>query len=143
MIRQTSQRAAVEQSFRESARPLSTAELLAASRRRVPSINLATVYRTLKRLIETGVIRAVALPGEPDRYELTGLKHHHHFRCDRCERVFDVAGSCPVGVNMGLPAGFAVREHEVVLYGTCADCGQGSGHGPAGRGSIRKASRRA
>lgn len=123
MDRHTSQRIAIEASIRSARRPLSPAEILDAAKPDAPTINLATVYRTLKRLAESGLIRPVELPGEPSRYELAGLPHHHHFKCDDCDRVFDVPGKCPSGLTDGLPSGFRVRDHEVVLVGTCADCG--------------------
>lgn len=123
MDRHTSQRIAIEASLRSAQRPLSPAEILDAAKPEAPTINLATVYRTLKRLTENGLVRAVDLPGEPSRYELAGLPHHHHFKCDSCDRVFDVPGKCPSGLTDGLPSGFRVRDHEVVLVGTCADCG--------------------
>ncbi|MDX2017725.1 MAG: transcriptional repressor [Planctomycetota bacterium] len=134
MDRHTSQRIAIEASLKSSQRPLSPAEILDAAKPIAPTINLATVYRTLKRLTESGLIRAVDLPGEPSRYELAGLPHHHHFKCDECDRVFDVPGKCPSGLNDGLPSGFRVRDHEVVLVGTCADCGRA----PAKPGRSRR-----
>jgi Fur family ferric uptake transcriptional regulator len=126
MHRHTSQRVAIEASLRSAQRPLSPGEILDLAKHESPTINLATVYRTLKRLAEGGLIRAVELPGEPSRYELAGLPHHHHFRCDECNRVYDVPGKCPSGLADGLPKGFRVRDHEVVLVGTCAECGSGS-----------------
>jgi Fur family ferric uptake transcriptional regulator len=134
MDRHTPQRIAIEASLRSAQRPLSPSEILDLAKRQSPTINLATVYRTLKRLTESGLIRAVELPGEPNRYELEGLPHHHHFKCDECDRVYDVPGRCPSGLADGLPSGFWVRDHEVVLVGTCADCGSAS---TAGRRSRR------
>ncbi|MCW5767022.1 MAG: transcriptional repressor, partial [Phycisphaeraceae bacterium] len=122
MDRHTSQRVAIDASLRSAQRPLSPAEILDLARHESPTINLATVYRTLKRLTEIGLIRAVELPGEPSRYEMAGLPHHHHFKCDECDRVYDVPGKCPSGLADGLPTGFRVRDHEVVLVGTCAQC---------------------
>lgn len=133
MDRHTAQRIAIEASLRSAQRPLSPAEILDLARHDSPTINLATVYRTLKRLTESGLIRAVELPGEPSRYELAGLPHHHHFKCDECDRVYDVPGNCPSGLAHGLPSGFRVRDHEVVLVGTCADCGSGSTAGGRSR----------
>jgi Fur family ferric uptake transcriptional regulator len=89
----------------------------------VRTINLSTVYRAIKSLTAEGVIHAVEIPGEPPRYEPAHLDHHHHFRCDRCDRVFDIPGCHATHIDTHLPEGFLVRMHEVVLYGTCADCG--------------------
>jgi Fur family ferric uptake transcriptional regulator len=119
--RHTRQRAAIRRALEREARPLSPAELLAAARREVPGLGVATVYRAVKALVEEGTAVAVELPGEPARYERTPAGHHHHFRCRRCERVFEVPG-CARGIAGLAPAGFEVDGHELVLYGRCAPC---------------------
>lgn len=121
--RQTPQQTAIEQTIRQAARPLSPAEILELSRRRQPSLSLATVYRTLKRLEDDGLAARVDIPGQPPRYESAAAaeKHHHHFACRACGRVFDIPG-CAKGVEALAPEGFNVDAHEIVLYGTCKSC---------------------
>jgi len=119
--RHTRQRAAIRRALETEQRPLSPAELLAAARRDVPGIGLATVYRTVKALVDEGTAVAVELPGESARYELTPTRHHHHFRCRRCARVYEVPG-CARGITALAPAGFEVDGHELVLYGRCGEC---------------------
>lgn len=121
MERQTKQRHAIEAAIRDGGRPLLPSEVLALAQEAVPGVNIATVYRCVKALAEEGVVRVVELPGEPARYERADLRHHHHFRCDDCARVFDVPG-CRGGVEANVPDGFTVRAHEVVLFGRCAEC---------------------
>lgn len=98
-------------------------EVLASARRAVPSLGMATVYRALRALLGAGEIAAVALPGEPARYEArrAAERHHHHFRCDRCARVYDLDG-CAHGLARLLPAGFRMRGHDITIFGTCAGC---------------------
>lgn len=91
------------------------------ARSRVKSINLATIYRTLKLLTDAGSAVSVHIPGEPPRYEAAHIGHHHHFRCDVCERVYDIAG-CAGNLATLVPPGFKVREHEITLFGTCGEC---------------------
>lgn len=108
--------------IRDAGRPLSPSEILERGQSAVEGLSLATVYRTLKLLVESGDVRAVELPGEPARYEprVSG-RHHHYFRCDSCGRVFEVQG-CPGKLESLLPGGFTLSGHEVVLYGRCAEC---------------------
>lgn len=89
---------------------------------------MATVYRVIRRMVSADELAAVDLPGEPARYELRSAAdaHHHHFRCDGCERVFDVTG-CPGGLRDLLPRGFTLDRHEIVLYGRCHDCARKAG----------------
>ena len=51
MERSTRQRRAIREAFLEAGRPLSPQEVLELARKKVPSLGLATVYRTLKGLV--------------------------------------------------------------------------------------------
>jgi Fur family ferric uptake transcriptional regulator len=92
-----------------------------AARRKVDSLGIATVYRTVSALVADGWLVQVDLPGEPPRYERSGKTHHHHFVCDECARVYEVNG-CPDGIAAVVPEGFRLTRHEVVFYGVCASC---------------------
>ncbi|MFN2326807.1 MAG: Fur family transcriptional regulator [Gemmatimonadales bacterium] len=121
MERNTRQRDAIRDAFRRADRPLSTDEVHLAARKTVPSLGVATVYRTIRSLQGEGWLATVELPGAPARYELTGKAHHHHFHCERCDKVFDLVG-CPATLQDLLPRSFRLDRHELVLYGRCADC---------------------
>lgn len=123
MKRVTKQRTVVQRLFEQAKRPLSPVEVYEQARYELRAISLATIYRTLKTLVDEGVLVPVSLPGLPDRYETRGCAdhHHHHFHCDGCGKVFDIPG-CGLHTESPLPLGFAVHRHEVVLYGACRDC---------------------
>jgi len=121
MERATRQNTAIREALAAAGRPLSPAEVLDEARRHVAALGLATVYRNLKALLDAGEIQVVALPGEAARYEPARREHHHHFRCDVCQRVFDVH-QCPGDLAGLAPPGFSVARHEITLYGRCSDC---------------------
>ncbi len=121
MERDTEQRRAIRGVFTEVDRPLAPSEVLEASKRYVPTMGMATVYRNLKLLIEDGWLSSVELPGEPDRYERAGKGHHHHFVCQDCEQAFDIE-ACATDVGSMVPEGFEVTSHHLTLYGVCAGC---------------------
>ncbi len=121
MERNTRQRDAIREVFQGSAQPLSPFEVLEASRDRVLGLGIATVYRAINSLVETGWLNAVQLPGDSPRYERSGSGHHHHFQCRVCSRVFEIRG-CPGNLDGLTPAGFLLEAHEVVLYGQCQQC---------------------
>ncbi|MGQ9510712.1 MAG: Fur family transcriptional regulator [Thermaceae bacterium] len=125
MERRTKQRQAIRSVFLEAQRPLSPQEVLALAQKRVPGLGLATVYRTLRGLLEEGFLVQVNLPGQSPRYERAGQAHHHHFLCQVCGRVFEITG-CPQDVEKLVPPGFTVQGHEITLYGLCPSCAQGS-----------------
>ena len=85
------------------------------------TIGIATVYRSLRKGVQDGDLVPVELESGSVRYEPGSLKHHHHFLCSDCSRAFDVDG-CVNNLDQLLPAGFEMTNHEILLYGTCADC---------------------
>lgn len=121
MQRRTQQRGAIRSALQTADRPLSPQEILGAARDDVPGLGIATVYRNVKNLIDDGWLRAVELPGTPSRYEVAGKRHHHHFHCQRCDRVFEVE-ECPGSLQDLTPADFELDAHEIILYGTCSTC---------------------
>ncbi len=119
--RNTNQRRAIREVFEETDRPLSTQEVLDAAQEFKAGLGIATVYRTLKLLLESGWLDTVKLPGEPPRYEIAGKPHHHHFYCSVCKKVYEVPGSLQL-LDAIVPEGFQLEDHDLVLYGRCADC---------------------
>ncbi len=124
MERTTAQRKAIQQVLEQAGRPLGPPEIFSAARAHAPGLGMATVYRTIKRLLLVGTIAQVELPGEATRYERAGLSHHHHFRCNGCNRVFDLPG-CTHAFEAVTPKGFALEGHEIYLFGRCERCAKG------------------
>ena len=121
MVRNTRQRRAIRDAFEHADRPLAPEEALSAAQAELGGLGIATVYRTIKSGVEEGWLAAVDLPGAPPRYEIAGKGHHHHFHCQLCGRVFEIAG-CVENLKKLIPAGFEVTGHDVLLTGRCADC---------------------
>jgi Fur family transcriptional regulator, ferric uptake regulator len=122
MKRKTSQRAAIEEAFHNQNRALGIEEILHNGRVLVESLNLATVYRNLKLLVEKGWLRQIHHPLRGTLYERTGKAHHHHFHCHACNRVFELPG-CSLDEETAAPEGFVVENHEIFLCGICPSCG--------------------
>jgi Fur family ferric uptake transcriptional regulator len=121
MNRKTRQREAIRNVFAKARRPLGPQEILSMAQDDVPGLGIATVYRTVKGLVEEGWLAPIDIPGQPTCYEAADLEHHHHFHCRGCGKVYDVDG-CPGNVLSIGPPGFKVEAHEVILYGRCVAC---------------------
>ena len=121
--RSTRQRSAIREVLAQEGRPMTPPEILEKAQCLVPKLGIATVYRNIKAMVDVGEIMAVPLPGDRLYYELAhkAHEHHHHFRCNQCDRVFDVHG-CDDGFASLVPKGFEVKSHDLTLYGTCAEC---------------------
>lgn len=122
--RRTRQRENILRVIADAGAPVAPREILSRAQSRLKGLGLATVYRTLKLLAASGVVRAVEIPGDPPRYELADKEHHHHFSCRLCACVYEIPGCCG-HFEEHLPAGFRLESHEVVLFGICKRCGTG------------------
>ena len=121
MQRATRQREAIFEAFAAADRPLAPGEILTHASRRVRGLGMATVYRTIKGALGQRRLVRVDIPGEPPRYELAGKKHHHHFSCTACGKVYEIH-DCPGELRFMTPRGFEFHSHELVLFGRCAVC---------------------
>ena len=118
----TQQRSSILAALDEIGRPVTPPELLDYSSVKSPGLGLATVYRVLKKLVETGKARKIEISGVPPHYEVLREKHHHHFFvCEEC-RSMSVLTGCSGGFKKILPAGYKMTSHEVVIYGECQKC---------------------
>jgi Fur family ferric uptake transcriptional regulator len=120
-IRNTKQLRAIRESLDGTDRPMSIEEIHRAAQARENGLGVATVYRTVKALVEEGAVVAITLPGETPRFELAGKGHHHHFQCNHCGRVFETP-ACLNNLRRLVPRRFQLTGHEIVLYGRCAEC---------------------
>jgi len=119
--RHTKQKEAIRDAIVAADRPLSPEEILAAAQKQIKSLSLATVYRNVAVLVRDGWLVSIEFPGMSPRYEVAGKKHHHHFHCNKCDKIFELEG-CAVDLKMRLPKGFRATEHEFFLAGRCASC---------------------
>ena len=119
--RSTRQKRAIESVLRNHQNPLTPPEIHALALKQVPAIGLATVYRSLRALMNEGRVFSVEIPGQPPRYERADKGHHHHFLCRVCGEVFELE-KCPDGIKKMAPPRFCVENHEIILYGSCDQC---------------------
>jgi Fur family ferric uptake transcriptional regulator len=119
--RNTRQRRTIREVVERAGRPLTTDEILAAAQATIPSLGRATVYRSIRVLLDEGWLTPVDVPGRSALYERGGKDHHHHFECSRCKRVYELDG-CASEIRGELPAGFVSTGHDVTIYGWCAAC---------------------
>jgi Fur family ferric uptake transcriptional regulator len=95
-----------------------------AARLRGRSIGRATVFRTLKLLVEAGVLCRVLLDDGTLRYRWSRRGHHHHLVCTECGSVQDFT-ACDVPSlvqELSRQAEFTVDGHWLEVYGRCAVC---------------------
>ncbi len=98
-----------------------TAEELCAS---LPCVGRATVYRSLRLLVQTDLVCRVLLEDHELRYQLTQPGRHHHLLCGICGVSADL-GRCDaedILREAAAAAGFRMTGHWLEVYGQCGDC---------------------
>lgn len=121
MAYRTRQKDAIWAVINGSPSPLTAEAICAHAGEQVTGLGIATVYRTLKQLVQEGQVRHIEIPGAAPHYESAAKRHHHFFLCEQCKQVFDVMG-CLRGIPNMLPDGYHMKRHEIVIYGECPDC---------------------
>lgn len=124
----TPQRVAVYRALLESEDHPTPEMLYQTVSREMPSLSVATIYKTLDALVSLGLVRTVPVDGDRRRYDAND-ETHHHLVCSSCGKVRDYTS---VEFDALVPprrvAGFAPKSVSVTLTGTCDDC-NGSGKG--------------
>ncbi len=129
--RVTGPRQAVWQALAESDSHLTADELARRVAAIDPSVNLASVYRSLTLFEELDLVRQSRLGGESaGRWELAHPDEHFHLVCRLCGDVDHHLGTLVQQVKDHLSGGhgFVVEEVELIVSGRCASC--------AGRSAI-------
>lgn len=134
-LRVTPQRRAVWLAFGEGDDGhLAADEVFARARRGLPELSRATVYNTLGAFVEVGMLQAVESRGAV-LYDPNPDPDHHHFRCRRCDRLYDVPVEGVGELRIPGEEGFLVERKTVLLRGLCPACsaaGEGSASGGPG-----------
>ena len=124
-LRQTPQRYDVLAWLVKHKRHATAEEIFDAVNRTNQRLSRATVYNALHALVESGLVRPVTGEGAAARFDAT-LDRHHHFICDRCGSIEDLAWfELPVKAMQAAAGKRAVREVEITLHGTCERCARG------------------
>lgn len=120
----TSPRRAVVEALANSERALNAAEIFDIAREQYPSLGLVSVYRTLEKLEELGLIQRVHHPDGCQAF-IAGFKGHQHLLiCQNCGRTqfFEGDDLDLLFKRVARKSGYQIKEHWLQLLGFCADC---------------------
>lgn len=97
------------------------AEIFDAVNRLDPRCSRATTYNNLRDLVQSGLVREVAMEGRAARFDAKCTRHHH-FICDRCGRVEDMDWYDVPSPSSSTLGKRVLRESELIFRGTCENC---------------------
>ena len=126
-VRLTAQRRALIETIQEATAHLDAATLLTLARRRDPSINRATVYRTIELLKGLGMIDELDLMhlnGEKHYYEVKTEKDHLHLACFECGEIIEFATPAFERLKHEIAARneFRIQVMRLEVGGLCSAC---------------------
>ncbi len=115
-LQPTPQRLAVARSVLGTTSHPSADEVLEKARRECPTLSRATVYNTLTRLAERGLVRPQAIREGAVVFD-AHVERHHHFIDEATGKLYDVPwDALDVSGAANLPD-YHVREYQVVMRG--------------------------
>lgn len=124
-LKSTRQRALIVDTFFEVPGHLSVEELWSRVRGIDGRVSVATVYRTMKLLAESGLAHARQFGDGQTRYEPAhGRGHHDHLICTRCGIIVEFENDRIEALQASVARrhGFTVESHKMELYGLCPEC---------------------
>ncbi|MBS4026383.1 MAG: transcriptional repressor [Clostridia bacterium] len=122
-IRITPQRKVILDLLKNSHEHLTAEEIYQNIKQKVQRVSLGTIYNTLHKLKDAGVIQELSYGDMSSRYDGTA-KLHYHVTCVECGKVIDFHRDSLKSLEeeASSATGFAINTHRVELYGTCPGC---------------------
>lgn len=123
--RNTWQREAVRAALAEKRGFVSAQQLHQVLRADGSTIGLATVYRALAGLAETGEADSLQSPEGENLFRSCATQgHHHHLICRSCGDTRELSASLVEDWTQRVAAehGFTDIEHVVDIFGLCVNC---------------------
>jgi Fur family ferric uptake transcriptional regulator len=87
-------------------------------------VSRSTVYRTLRLLVEAGLLRELRLTNRTAYEHDYGYPAHDHLHCTECNRVVEFINDDIVKIReaISLQNGFRAEAHRFIITGICPAC---------------------
>lgn len=105
---------------------LNPLEVFEQARQAYPKLGLVTVYRTIEKLEEVGLLQRVHQPSGCQGFVAAFRGHQHLLICQGCGRVEIFSGDVELVntlvKNVEKDSGYNVQDHWLQLFGMCSEC---------------------
>ena len=135
-LKYTSERRLVLQAVMRNDEHFEAEQLLLDMRQAQARVGKATVYRTLKLLVDCGMVKEVHFSNKQVHYEYTyGQDPHDHMVCRRCGRIIEFGAAEVLRLRTAVAARhrFHALLHRFQIIGLCEACMTAC---PAGDGPV-------
>ncbi len=87
-------------------------------------VGLATVYRALQTMAESGEVDVLRTPEGESAYRACSSGHHHHLVCRQCGYSIEISAHEVEewAASVARSNGFTDAGHELEIFGLCASC---------------------
>ncbi len=86
----------------------------------ISTLSKTTVYNTLKKLVEEGLVRVINIEDNETRYDIN-TEDHGHFKCETCKAIIDFNIDLESFSIKGLDD-FRILDKNMYLKGICPRC---------------------
>lgn len=86
-------------------------------------VSPSTLYRSLKVLVDAGIVYQTDFRDGAAYFEFQGDAHHHHITCTSCKKQEEV----PICFESGMmevqeQSSFTITSHVIEFFGLCENC---------------------
>ncbi len=88
------------------------------------NIGIATVYRTLTLLEESGIASSISFGAQGKKYELGLKQHHDHLICTACGKIIEFFDETIEAQQEKIAKkfNFKMTDHTMKIIGLCENC---------------------
>lgn len=103
---------------------LTSLEVFTEARKRLPAVNQSTIYRSLERMADNGIVSISDMGTGSMVYELVNTDKHHHLVCQSCGKIFTIEHDqvAQFFASVENKNDFKLLTNHLVLFGICTNC---------------------
>lgn len=121
--RSTAQKAIISSALEYEKRFVSAQQLHRTLEDQGHTVGLATVYRQLNALSESGHADSITIAEKQLFRACSQEEHHHHLVCENCGKAVEIEPPSEDWITTTAQShGFAVTRHVFEIFGLCAEC---------------------
>ena len=122
--RSTKQKIAVESVLQKLKKFKSAQEIYEVLNKSEGRVGLATVYRTLQSLADSGFVDVVVSAEGESLYRACSQTHHHHLLCRKCGQTneFSAPEIEKIAEQIAKKYNFSKTDHVIEISGICKEC---------------------
>ncbi|WP_086255325.1 Fur family transcriptional regulator [Campylobacter vicugnae] len=125
-LKYTKQREVLLQTLYNNSEHFTPEQLYLYIKERYPGLNvgIATVYRSLNLLEESGMVTSISFGAQGKKFELANKPHHDHMICRQCGVIVEFEDQIIEKRQLVIAKehGFQLTGHIMQLYGVCGEC---------------------